>query len=146
MKQIQLGEFTGLCHVKSKTTGLSLAKKHGYRVIKRDNKLFVEVPDDFGGQPETLSDDERWKKARADKAELELAERRGEIAKNNLSTFFSAFAYAVPFYKERLMECTSLSEEDQRRLTEGIERMKEEMRAYIRRELTGEQTDKEPEE
>ena len=146
MKQISLGEFTAKCHVKSKTTGLTIAEKRGYFVIKRDNRLYVEVPDDFDGTPEIPSYDERWKKARADKAELDLAQRRGEIAKNILSTFFSAFAYAVPFYKERLMECTSLSEEDQKRLAEGLERMKEEMRAYIRRELTGEQTDKESEE
>lgn len=136
MRQIPLGEFTAKLGKKSVNTGAKYAEEKGYRIIMRDHHRFVEVPDDWGDAAATLSDDERWKKGRADTVELNLAERRGEIAKNLVSLFFDAFAYGLPYYKERLMECTSLTADDQKALDEGLERMKTEMRAYIRRALT----------
>ena len=139
MKQIPLGEYTGKLGYKSINTGAKHAVESGFRLVTRDHRRFVEVPDEWGGQPAVMNDDDRWKKARADKAELDLAERRGEIAKSCVALFFEAFAYALPFYKEKLME-TSLNAEDQKLLDAGLEKMKTEMQEYIRKRLAHEKT------
>ena len=83
---------------------------------------------------EQITDDARLKKAKADMAELDLAKRKGEYAREMLELHRECLMDGLPLFKEALCEL-SLSESDQKRVHDGlyawIARYKENIRNAI---------------
>ena len=102
----------------------------------------IDVPNDPSCN--LFTDDDRLKKARADLAEINLADRKKELGEKYVNIFIDAFLEALPAFKQAQSEL-DLSPDDIKKLQDAADRLASDTVKAARRILTGGATSDESE-